>query len=550
MRMNCRALCLLSLLVLAASVASADTQVQFFDPAGNLITNADVLVNVTTDGGAPVAKMALPPDADGTYDVPVEVGQRAAFQVFTGAATLANSRALVVKIAENPGTPLPIIVTPLGAANDLCTGAQAITLGVVTSDTTIGATFDAAPLCGTSNTAPGVWFSVVGNGTTLTASTCETVGVPPGSSAYDSKISVFCQDCAAPLCVGGNDDSPGCSFHSALSWCSENGATYLILVHGFSAAVGNFGLSVSSGATCTGAIACLPPPPTGACCLTSECPYEQGEVPVSCAEGVTVEDCTAAGGTYLGDDSGCIVAVNQVDIVSNPALAIPDNNPAGVNSVINVAASATISDLNVDIGINHTWISDLIVTVTGPSTTSQVIWNRVCGSTDNINATADDEGTETFCAPIAAGPIDSVFYPPALAGDGPLSVFDGENTLGNWTLNVSDNYAADLGTLNQWSIHAIEGAPACAPLDCPEPPCPEGSECCPGGCGSTEPPDDDEDGDSDEDNDHHWPWWPWHDYVEAEGASSGSAPTGLAERNNNSGSTEGSVKGQRGRLRE
>lgn len=152
-------------------------------------------------------------------------------------------------------------VAVAGVANDTCTGAQPVLIGTVTNDTTVGATTDAAPFCGTSNTAPGVWFTVIGNGTTLTASTCELVGSPPGSATYDTKISVYCRDCIVPICVGGNDDVPGCNFRSAVVWCSQNSANYLILVHGFGAATGSFGLGVSSnGTSCPTAVDCLPPP--------------------------------------------------------------------------------------------------------------------------------------------------------------------------------------------------------------------------------------------------------------------------------------------------
>jgi subtilisin-like proprotein convertase family protein len=531
-------LCLLSLVVLVTGMAVADTQVQFFDESQNLITGATVEVQtLEPEGGSDGQKTVLPADPDGTYDVPVEVGEKVNFRLYNGATSLSNASQVMLKIAPSQG-PIPVVVTPMGSTNDLCASPQPVLIGSVTNDTTAGATLDAALFCGTSNTAPGVWFSVVGDGNTLTASTCETVGTPPGSSAYDTKISVYCQDCAAPTCVGGNDDSPGCNFHSAISWCSQAGGNYRLLVHGFGAATGAFGLSVSSnGTACTSTIDCLPPVPDGACCTTGTPPFAQNEAAVTCADNVEELDCTAGGGVYQGDDSTCIVAVNQIDIVANPAVAIPDNTPAGVNNTINVAGLLTVSDVNVDIGINHTWVSDLIIRVTGPTGLSQGLWNQVCGSTDNINATADDAGTETFCAPINSGPIDSVFYPPELAGDGPLSIFNGTQAQGDWTLNVSDNFAADFGTLNQWSLHFIEGAPICAPFECPT----TGGAGGAGGTGGC-PDDEDEDGGGggggDDDEDGHN-----HEFLDVEGASTGAAPVEIGF--GGSGSSQQSDKGNR-----
>jgi subtilisin-like proprotein convertase family protein len=361
---------------------------------------------------------------------------------------------------------------------------------------------------GQAQTAAGVWYTVNGSGTTIRLSTCTGDG---GSASYDTKISVYCQDCAALTCVGANDDGPAAScpgFQSRLDFCGQAGGSYRILVHGFGAGTGNFSLSASdSGVACTPAADCLPPVPQGSCCTTAAQPFEQGEVVVDCFQG-TAAECAAAGGTYGGDNSLCFTPIGAFDYVVNPALPIPDNTPTGVDSTIAIADAFLVADVNVDIGITHTWISDLIIEVTSPAGTSQVIWNQVCGSTDNINATADDAGTETFCAPIAAGPIDSVFYPPALAGDGPLAVFNGETATGTWTLNVSDNYALDTGTLNQWSLHFIGAAPVCTPFTCPtvEPP-DDGDHGDHGDHGDNEGDDEEDDEEDENDNgDHDW-WW-------------------------------------------
>ncbi|MCC6286119.1 MAG: hypothetical protein IT439_12610 [Phycisphaerales bacterium] len=141
-------------------------------------------------------------------------------------------------------------VGPQGA-NDLCADAQAVTLGSVTFGSTLAATVDSVPTCGTTVSAPGVWYSIVGDGTTFTADLCN------GFTTYDSKISVFCGGCATPVCVAGNDDF--CGLQSSVSWCTTAGETYLILVHGFSSSTGDFELSVNSdGLTCGGAVPCTP----------------------------------------------------------------------------------------------------------------------------------------------------------------------------------------------------------------------------------------------------------------------------------------------------
>jgi hypothetical protein len=149
-------------------------------------------------------------------------------------------------------------------SNDACSSAVPIEVGWVVPGTTVGATDDPeAPLCGTSVTAPGVWYKVVGTGNTLTVSTCNDGNPGTGSADYDSKLNIYCEGCDTLTCVAGNDDGPDClGYSSQVSWCSEAGAEYLILVQGFFGDIGDFELAVQDdGVACTTAVACGAPPP-------------------------------------------------------------------------------------------------------------------------------------------------------------------------------------------------------------------------------------------------------------------------------------------------
>ena len=171
--------------------------------------------------------------------------------------------------------------------NDFCEDAIPVGVPSTTAGWTSGGTVDSTfPSCGTAGTpsSPGVWYSVIGTGNGMTASLCS------GATAYDSKLTVYCPDCAEAICVDGNDDY--CGLQSEVSWCSQYGANYLILVHGYGGASGDFELEVfDDGTPCEADVACLP---EGACCLlTGECI-------------ITTElDCTAQGGGYQGDDTDC-----------------------------------------------------------------------------------------------------------------------------------------------------------------------------------------------------------------------------------------------------
>ena len=122
--------------------------------------------------------------------------------------------------------------------NDECSNAIPLECGDVVTGTTINATPDPAPFCSTAVDAPGVWYTVVGNGDMITASLCN-----PGTN-YDTRINVYDGSCGFLNCIGGDDDACGFAGPSEFSWMSEPCVTYYILVQGFNNMTGDFELSV------------------------------------------------------------------------------------------------------------------------------------------------------------------------------------------------------------------------------------------------------------------------------------------------------------------
>ncbi len=150
-------------------------------------------------------------------------------------------------------------------SNDLCEDATYLGSDLPSSmfGTTLCASVDDVLACGTTITSPGVWYRVRGTGHRMTATTCND------GTGYDTKLSVYCFGCDTLACVVGNDDD--CVDHSPLSstvtWCSQYDTEYLILVHGFGGASGDFQLDVyDDGTPCTGAIECGGET-LGACCI-------------------------------------------------------------------------------------------------------------------------------------------------------------------------------------------------------------------------------------------------------------------------------------------
>ncbi|MDZ4796512.1 MAG: hypothetical protein SGI83_19765, partial [Bacteroidota bacterium] len=156
------------------------------------------------------------------------------------------------------GTQYYVLVTGFGAAtgafsltrtcifpNETCSGAININCGQTINGSTTGAIIDPVASCGTSlNTAPGIWYSFQGDGSPVTLSTCG------GVSNYDTKLGVFTGTCGALVCVAGNDDF--CAFQSQVSFPTNFGAIYYILVTGFSSGTGNFSLTRTCVPICAG----------------------------------------------------------------------------------------------------------------------------------------------------------------------------------------------------------------------------------------------------------------------------------------------------------
>lgn len=176
----------------------------------------------------------------------------------------------------------------------------------------------------------------------------------------------------------------------------------------------------------------------------------------SCTE-VMPADCTAAGGTARGAGTICDDVICPFsDHCSAPALAIPDNNGAGVDDMIVVADSETIFVLNVYVRVTHTFVGDIIMTLEHVDTGTTVTLYDQPGAPPGFGCGNND--FEIILADDAASPIEDECEPgpPAMFGsfipDEALSAFSGEDTAGTWTLNVSDNAAADTGMLEEWCL--------------------------------------------------------------------------------------------------
>ena len=143
--------------------------------------------------------------------------------------------------------------------------------------------------------------------------------------------------------------------------------------------------------------------------------------------------------------------------ISGPGMPLPDVSTT--TSSLTTGLSGTITDLNVFVDLDHTWMGDLDILI-GHNSTWVQLFNQHGGSgfgqsgNDMYDVLFDDEASvaiNTVSPPYGPGSFkpDSV---PDAGNSNLLSSFDGMSLAGIWDLRIVDNYSADFGTLYEWRI--------------------------------------------------------------------------------------------------
>ena len=133
---------------------------------------------------------------------------------------------------------------------------------------------------------------------------------------------------------------------------------------------------------------------------------------------------------------------------------VPDANPNGVESVINVSDDFVVSDVNLTLDMTHSWLWDLQIYLKAPNGSEVLIYDRSCGSSgiqrQDVDAVFDDEGTAAVCnnsIPAISGVTKSIDL---------LSILNGGSSQGDWVLRVVDNSSGDVGVINGWAIELCQ----------------------------------------------------------------------------------------------
>ena len=138
---------------------------------------------------------------------------------------------------------------------------------------------------------------------------------------------------------------------------------------------------------------------------------------------------------------------------TNPAQAIDDNGGGFTQTDgISVPLSVTITDINIGVNISHTRIGDLLLAVLSPDGNQISLINPGdCGNENDLILKFDDDGDTFDCANSGTNQVFQSFQES-------LSLLNGEESSGTWTLGVGDFAAGQTGTLNSWYVEVCTTA--------------------------------------------------------------------------------------------
>lgn len=123
-----------------------------------------------------------------------------------------------------------------------------------------------------------------------------------------------------------------------------------------------------------------------------------------------------------------IAASRQLQLQNTDSLPIPDNNPTGAISSIQVSEAVTVRSIQVVVELEHSFLGDVEVSLISPSNQTLLLQGRTLGRRTSFKGTYSLQTT-----PLLARVI-------------------GRSAQGRWQLRVTDNAIGDTGTLKGWQL--------------------------------------------------------------------------------------------------
>lgn len=402
---------------------------------GNVFTGANSVTGGVADAANNAEFVFLPAGTSGAISVVVRATNIAGDGVPGNADVTDQDFALIVQNAT-AGAPVPnfsLAATPT---------SQSITAGASTSYTisnTPSGGFTSAITLATSPAITGVTFSfgtnpMAASGTsvlTATTTSAATVGTHlvtvTGTSGTLVRTTTVTLVISAPVVpnftLAATPTTRTVTPGTATTYSISNAAT-----GGFTSAI-----TLSASPAIAGVTYAFAPNPVAAG-GTSVLTVSTGATTLVGTYAITV---TGVGGTLTKTVGITLVVSSPLPAgiktwSRTPNLTIPDNNATGITSTVAVAAadSMTVTSVSVSVNVQHTAKGDLTISLIAPNGTARILHNKTDGTTDHVNTT----------------------FSIAVAANQALTTFNTYNSVGTWTLKVTDTIAANTGTLVSWSM--------------------------------------------------------------------------------------------------
>ena len=140
----------------------------------------------------------------------------------------------------------------------------------------------------------------------------------------------------------------------------------------------------------------------------------------------------------------------EINCETFSASDLPVNISSGAGAtyttVINMVDDLQVTDVDVTVDIEHSWISDLTLSLESPAGTTVRLTTENGGSGQNYSITVfDDDATNSITS--GTPPFDGTYIPEEM-----LSTFNGESIQGDWILTITDGYSQDGGAINSFKL--------------------------------------------------------------------------------------------------
>jgi len=140
-------------------------------------------------------------------------------------------------------------------------------------------------------------------------------------------------------------------------------------------------------------------------------------------------------------------------------VSIGSQNPNTVSSSLSVNGIASnIKSVRVKLNVNHTYTADLSISLVSPANQRLSLVTNTGGSGDNFRETVFDDSASSNISDGQA-PFTGTFKP-----NESLSLFEGQEANGEWTLEIRDQAFQDGGSLLDWELTIETVVPENPPL--------------------------------------------------------------------------------------